>query len=157
MNDRTHPKPPRVALTLMVMAAVIAAVLLLDDRRGRSPDPVAAPEPPRAVSAEEFCTAFSEVNFAYGANLTEPSAEAIQKLKDAAAALAELVDGVEMSDRGKAGVRFVTSTLLRLEYSAVGEVDTFGDQTTLQDTANAKALGEYVGDNCVARPQSEPK
>lgn len=110
-----------------------------------------------AVSVEEICTAFNEVDLAYSANLQEPSPEAVEELKDAAAALAKLVDGVEMSDRAKAGVLFVTSRLLELEMSAVGEVDIYDERATLQDSANAKAVGEYVADNCVVSPQQEPK
>lgn len=159
MSERTAPSPRRVLVSLTVVAAVVAAVFVLDD----SPDPAAeapaASAAPRPVSAEEFCTAFRSVNLAHGTNLTSPSRETTRQLKDAAAALAELIDGTEMSDRAKDGARFVTGLFLALdEVATVGEIDTFDQQATLQDTANAKALGEYVADNCVARPEpSDPK
>jgi hypothetical protein len=145
----------RILVTLTVVAAVIAAVLLLENRPDNAPGTTAATEAPQPVSAEEFCTAFNAVNLAHGTNLTSPSRETTTQLKDAAAALAELIDGTEMSDRAKAGAHFVTDLLIGLdEVATVGEIDTFDQRATLQDTANAKALGEYVADNCVARPES---
>jgi hypothetical protein len=159
MSERTGPGPRRVLGSLTVVAAVVVAVLVLDDNPEPAAEAPAASEAPRAVSAEEFCTAFRTVNLAHGTNLTSPSRETTQQLKDAAAALADLIDGTDMSDRAKEGARFVTELFLGLDdVATVGEIDTFDQQASLQDTANAKALGEYVADNCVARPEpSDPK
>lgn len=156
MSDRSRPRPARVTVTLAVVAAVIATVLLLDD--STTDDPTADAASPASVSAEEFCAAFEKVRMAHAAILTAPTRQATQDVKDAATALGELLDGTEMSDEARAGARLVISLLLELgDVATAGEINTFDEQATLQDTANAKALGVYVADTCVPPAPTNPK
>lgn len=156
MNDRHSRHPLQVVVTLTAAATVVAAALLLRGDLGR--EPTVEPAQPRRVSAAEFCAAYEKINVAHAANLGSPSVETTQELKGAAAELSTLVDGTAMSDAAKAGTWFITTLLIELDDVATSEeIAAFDDQASLEDAANARALGEYVADACVPAAPSDPK
>jgi hypothetical protein len=165
MSDRLAPsRARRLAATFGAVAAVVLATVFLRDDSDPDPDPAVSPSnaastaPPRAVSDEEFCTAFEQMNIAFGEMVSDPSLETTRGLKDATAEVDELIDGTTMSDSAKAGARFVSSAILRLDDVADGEdIAAIDGDATIDDTANAKALGEHVAATCVAAPERTPK
>ena len=156
MSDLAR-RPLRITFTLPVVAAVVAAVLLLGDLDANTGTeaPAAAP---RSVSPEEFCASYERLNMAAGEHLAAPTRQTTQDLKAGAAEVADLVDRTEMPDDAKAGVAFFTKAILGFDDVATAEdMRTFDDHATLRDSANARALGTYIADNCVARVEKAPK
>jgi hypothetical protein len=144
---------PRLIVTGIAAATVVLATVLLRDQGGQesarvTPSPAA---PPRAVPDGEFCRAYDEMNIAFGALVQAPSSDTTRGLKEAASGVGDLVDGTGMSESAKQGARFITTSILGLgDVADSADIAAFDEIATIDDTANARALGEHVATACAA-------
>jgi hypothetical protein len=101
------------------------------------------------VEPEEFCDAFKALATARGDMLDgEPSSGAVD-VKAAAQEVADLAGGTRMPSSARAGIDFVTGSLLAIEDDATAdELLAAGTSYTLDDSSNADALVRWLDRTC---------
>lgn len=160
-TDQRDARPQRRLRRLPApLVAVAVVVVVTVSLRGGEVEEQQAPPPvePRVVSDAEFCAAYEEMNIAYGRFMASPSRRTTRILKDAAAVVGGLASGTEMADRAQAGARFLTGLITDLHDDAdKADVAAFDEGATIDDTANARALGEFVAGACVTPAPGVPR
>jgi hypothetical protein len=154
------PALTRSRLTgLIVLAAVIGGVAFArsgGETGGSDPSGViASPSGSPTTSAtptvppEEFCDAFKALATTRGEMLGgEPGTTAVD-VKGAAQEVADLAGGTKMPSSARAGIDFVTGSLLAIDDDATAdELLAAGTSYTLDDSSNADALVRWLDRTC---------
>lgn len=147
MTDRPHLRP---VVTLAVLVAVVAAVLLLrpggdDQRAQREADTSRSSTPPTpepTIGAEEFCASYATMATAYGeASGVTADEVAVDRLETTTDEFLAVGVGPGMGPLEVAGrERFVTDIL-----SAVGLATSDGGATA---TEELEAFSRYLSSTC---------
>lgn len=150
-RDERRARRLRTAITVTAVGAVLLATVALEGRDDQevvgAPSP--APTDAEPVTDEEFCRAYEQLNLAFGELVASPSRRTTRELKAAVTAVSGLVAGADMDERAKEGARFITSSILDLgDVADAEDIAAFDAAASIDDTANAKALGEHVKQVC---------
>ena len=141
---------------IIVLAAVIAAVAFArnaGEPGGNDPSGAAAASPSASptptVSPEEFCDAFKALATTRGEMLSSESGTTAVDVKAAAQETADLADGTAMPASARAGLEFVTGSLLAISDDATAdELLAAGTSDSLDDSSNSDALVRWLDRTC---------
>lgn len=153
-TSATVPRPEhdrrwvRAGLTAAAVVAVLLATTLLPDSDEADRQTIATTRT-EPVSSGEFCAAYARLNTAVGDLLAGSPDGTIQHLRSVATTVGELLDGMLLDERARAGGEWVVETILGLEEGAdADDMAAIDELASRRDVANAKALGAYVTRVC---------